>query len=266
MTKQGTYSEACAEVWQTLKKIDCSEHTEKKGSGNMALTYLSWAWAYQITMDHFPDFNYEFDAPMFLANGTAEVSCKVMLGHKGHVIVKSMWLPVMDHRNKALVNPDTVALNKSKMRCLTKAISMLGLGGYIYAGEDLPSESDEDNKVVQMPTPPPPAPPIPPPAAATIPQPPKFQPEPVPVMQQSEPAGDVPVITDESAATSLVEAMIAIARNMHSSSLKELTEFWIINKQTIDMLDHQWPNQYAMLKAAFTEIKASLTVPQEAIQ
>ena len=85
-------------------------------------------------------------------------------------------------------------------------------------------------------------------------------------MQQSEPAGDVPVITDESAATSLVEAMIAIARNMHSSSLKELTEFWIINKQTIDMLDHQWPNQYAMLKAAFTQIKASLTVPQEAIQ
>lgn len=31
-------------VFETLNAIDCSEHTETKGK----LTYLSWAWAWQI--------------------------------------------------------------------------------------------------------------------------------------------------------------------------------------------------------------------------
>ena len=52
--------------------------------------------------------------------------------------MRHMWLPVMDHRNKAIVNPDKFAINSSKMRCLVKCFSMFGLGHYIYAGEDLP--------------------------------------------------------------------------------------------------------------------------------
>jgi hypothetical protein len=31
-----------------------------------------------------------------------------------------MWLPVMDHRNKAIQNPDAFARNTCKMRCLVK--------------------------------------------------------------------------------------------------------------------------------------------------
>lgn len=37
-------------------------------------------------------------------------------------------------------------INTAIMRCLTKNISMFGLGLYIYAGEDLPEESDEKKK------------------------------------------------------------------------------------------------------------------------
>jgi hypothetical protein len=48
-----------------------------------------------------------------------------------------MWLPVMDHRNKAIINPDKFAINSSKMRCLVKCFAMFGLGHYIYAGEDI---------------------------------------------------------------------------------------------------------------------------------
>ena len=33
------------------------------------------------------------------------------------------------------------------MRCLTKAISMFGLGFYIYAGEDLPEEEKREQKI-----------------------------------------------------------------------------------------------------------------------
>ena len=42
-------------VWETLSKIDCSQYVERKGN----LTYLSWAWAWGITKQNFPDANYE---------------------------------------------------------------------------------------------------------------------------------------------------------------------------------------------------------------
>ena len=51
-------------------------------------------------------------------------------------------LPVMDHRNKAIPMPDAFQVNTAIMRCMTKALSLHGLGLYIYAGEDVP-EGDE---------------------------------------------------------------------------------------------------------------------------
>jgi hypothetical protein len=49
-------------------------------------------------------------------------------------------LPVMDFRNKAISNPDSMAVNTAMQRCLAKAIALHGLGLYIYAGEDVPEE------------------------------------------------------------------------------------------------------------------------------
>ena len=49
-----------------------------------------------------------------------------------------MWLPVMDMRNNAVLQPKMTDVNKAIMRCLTKNLAMFGLGLYIYAGEDLP--------------------------------------------------------------------------------------------------------------------------------
>ena len=45
-------------------------------------------------------------------------------------------LPVMDYKNKAISNPDSMAVNTAMQRCLAKAIALHGLGLYIYAGED----------------------------------------------------------------------------------------------------------------------------------
>ena len=39
------------QVWDKLSKINVNAHTEEK----MGLTYLSWAWAYGIMMEHYPD-------------------------------------------------------------------------------------------------------------------------------------------------------------------------------------------------------------------
>lgn len=264
MKKQGTYSEACAEVWNTLSSINCNEHVEKKNG----LTFLSWSWAYQTIMKHYPDFVYEMLPVVLFKNETTEVHCKVKVGCNGYVIEKEMWLPVMDHRNRSIPNADSVAINKSKMRCLTKAISMLGLGAYIYAGEDLPQEGDDDNKMMNLP----PTHVVPvvkqdgvtkvqdvPPEALSVVE--------TPVL--SEVPAEVPAadkLKTEEDAHHLTGALIEIARGMHSGSLKELTEFWVINKGVIDQLDQHWPKQYAQLKAAFTQIKSQLVPPQEATQ
>jgi len=123
-------------VWETLSKIDCSQYVERKGN----LTYLSWAWAWGITKQNFPDANYEMQPHETFPDGTVMVRCKVTIQEVTH----EMWLPVMNHRNQAISNPDAFQINTSMMRCLTKCLAMFGLGHYIYAGEDVPREEKPD--------------------------------------------------------------------------------------------------------------------------
>ena len=118
-----------------LLKINVNDHVEKKGN----LSYLSWAWAWAEVLKIDPGARWtahEWDnSPvMYLRNGTAMV--KVSVEIKGDI--KTCLLPVMDNRNRAIVDPDAFAVNTAVMRCLCKAIAMHGLGLYIYAGEDLP--------------------------------------------------------------------------------------------------------------------------------
>ena len=119
------------QIWQTLSKIDCTQHVEKKNG----LSYLSWAWAWGVLMEHYPDAQYSFDPPQVFQNGTQMVFCTVQIGECS----RRMWLPVMDHRNKSITDPDSFAVNTAMMRCLVKCLALYGLGHYIYAGEDLPT-------------------------------------------------------------------------------------------------------------------------------
>lgn len=132
------------EVWDTLSGINVNEHTEDKGG----LTYLSWAWAWSIMMDHYPQLTVKWhgmtdeggvtrDITTY-PGGTASVCCSVTIGDD---VKREMWLPVMDYKNKAIANPDSRAISDAKQRCLTKCFGILGLGGYIYAGEDLPRDT-----------------------------------------------------------------------------------------------------------------------------
>ena len=118
-----------------LLKINVNEHTEKKGN----LTYLSWAWAWAEILKHDPQATWEAHefngAPVcFLPDNSALVKVSVIINNHS----KTCWLPVMDHRNRAITSPDSFAINTSIMRCLVKSIALHGLGLYIYAGEDLP--------------------------------------------------------------------------------------------------------------------------------
>lgn len=116
-----------------LAGIDVSKHIEKKNN----LSYLSWPFAIDQLMRADPQANWEFSAPEMYGE-TMMISCTVTAFGKP---VK-MHLPVMDHRNQAIKNPNAFEVNKNMMRCLVKAIACHGLGLFIYAGEDLPLDED----------------------------------------------------------------------------------------------------------------------------
>ena len=130
---------------EALLKRDVNTHTEKKNN----LTYLSWAWAWAEALKADPKATFVvnmFDGKCYMdINGTGMVWVTVTMFDKP----MTCQLPVMDYRNKPIPNPDAFAVNTAIMRCMTKALSLHGLGLYIYAGEDLP---EEGKSVVITPT------------------------------------------------------------------------------------------------------------------
>ena len=138
------------EHFNKLFAINCNDKTEKKNNGSTELTYLSWCYAWSEVKKLYPNM----------------VFTRVEIEDIEH----EMWLPVMDSANKAMkdkpytykvkeykfgkftgnyidkfVEPATMFdINKTIMRCLTKNLAMFGLGLYIYAGEDLPENVDNE--------------------------------------------------------------------------------------------------------------------------
>lgn len=133
-------------IEHTLLKLNVNDHTEKKNG----LTYLSWAWAWAQALKADPAAHYEVNVwsidgrpHLYInVNGTAMVSVMVTLGGR----TRSCQLPVMDHRNKPISDPDAFQVNTAIMRCMTKCLALFGLGLYIYAGEDLPEEAKGEEK------------------------------------------------------------------------------------------------------------------------
>lgn len=127
------------EIWTRLSSIDVSGKTEKKGN----LTYLSWAWAWGVLMDNFPQSSYRFEDDTHFDDGTVMVHVVVTVEGISH----SMWLPVLNYKNAPIQNPSAWDINTTRMRCLTKCLAMFGLGHYIYAGEDLPEATKAENDI-----------------------------------------------------------------------------------------------------------------------
>lgn len=120
-----------------LLKINVNDHTERKNG----LTYLSWAWAWAEVLKLDPAASWEaheFNGLPCIVLPDSSCMVKVSVTIKGDR--KTCLLPVMNHKNQAIKNPDAFAINTALMRCLAKAIAMHGLGLYIYAGEDLPEQ------------------------------------------------------------------------------------------------------------------------------
>jgi hypothetical protein len=137
-----------------LQSVNMNELLEKKGN----LSYLSWAhaWGEALKIDPAATFEvHSFDRgdgvkqAYMDVNGTALVWVTVTMNGKP----MTCQLPVMNHKNEAITNPNAFAVNTAMMRCMVKAIALHGLGLYVYKGEDLPDEDAKEDKPAPKPAP-----------------------------------------------------------------------------------------------------------------
>jgi len=139
-----------------LSQVDVGEHIEKKNG----LSYLSWMWAWSELKKRYPlSYATVHETPEGMLIWPDPFGCHVKTSvtivwfegsHEDgspermeHTVTE--YLPVMDFKNKSIKyeDADSMAINKTIQRSLTKCIARLGLGGYIYAGEDIPEESED---------------------------------------------------------------------------------------------------------------------------
>jgi len=200
-----------------LLKINVNEHIEKKNG----LSYLSWAWAWAEVIRLDPDASYEvhmFDGkPYQDVNGTGMVWVTVEMFKRR----RSCWLPVMDFRNKPIMNPDAFQVNSALMRCLVKTIAMHGLAMYIYAGEDLPQE---DAKVPDI----------------------RLDPEEVQEMNEE-------IAKNDASRELFAEGMMKFT--YICEDLASLNSYWKANQSQLDALKVSHPDLYKSVLEKFKTVK-----------
>lgn len=138
------------DIFNTLQSINCNDHVEKKNG----LSYLSWAWAWGIAKQFYPKSEYKIyeneDGWNYFTDGkTCWVKTGVTIVDGDYSLEHIEYLPVMNFKNASIPVKEVTSfdVNKAIQRSLTKALARHGLGLYIYAGEDLPAESEQDKKV-----------------------------------------------------------------------------------------------------------------------
>ena len=137
-------------VFETLNRIDVCEHIELKNG----LKYVSWAWAWKMAKEKYPNANYKvYETENGINYFTDGRTCWVKTG----VIIEGLehieYLPIMDYTNKSipLEKVTSFDVNKTIQRSLTKALARHGLGLSVYVGEDLPEEPKTEEKPVDQP-------------------------------------------------------------------------------------------------------------------
>jgi hypothetical protein len=218
-----------------LLKINVNDQTEKKNG----LTYLSWAWAWAKVLEVDPTANFDVEQFTHPDNPNLRVpyqdiggSCIVWVAVTMFGKTVKVQLPVLDYRNKCIPAPNAFDVNTSIMRCLTKGIAMHGLGLYIYAGEDLPMDSE----------------------------PPRI----MPVDQKTgEVKAEVQLDTGNANANAQLFAESMIKYSGLVKDLKDLNSYWKANQTQLDKLKVDHPDLYENVRATFTTIKQNFSQPKE---
>lgn len=208
-----------------LLKLNVNDHVEKKQN----LSYLSWAWAWAEALKADPAATFEvktFDGKPYMdVNGTGMVWVTVTMFGKP----MTCFLPVMNHRNQPIQNPDSFQVNTSIMRCMTKGLALHGLGLYIYAGEDLPQGSETEPVIVKAVTP------------------------------DGTAMADVEVNTGSPDANAELFAEGMMTYTNHCTDVKGLNSYWKANQAQLDGLKVSHPDLYGQIRNRFAELKKQLS-------
>jgi hypothetical protein len=216
-----------------LLKLNVNEHVEKKQN----LSYLSWAWAWAEALKADPAATFEvktfrqavkdtyMEFPYMDINGTAMVWVTVTMFGKP----MTCFLPVMNHRNQPIQNPDSFQVNTAIMRCMTKGLALHGLGLYIYAGEDLPQTEETAPVIVKAVTP------------------------------DGTATADLEVNTGNADANAELFAEGMMTYTNHCTDVKGLNSYWKSNQTQLDSLKVSRPDLYDQIRNRFAEIKKQLS-------
>ena len=130
-----------------LSAVNVNDYVRQKNG----LNYLSWMWAWQELKKRYPRSYatvHETEDGMLVwkdPNGCHVKTSVTIVWEDGgelkeHTVTE--YLPCMDFKNKAVPYDavDSMQVNKTIQRSLTKCIARLGLGSYLYVNEDLPEE------------------------------------------------------------------------------------------------------------------------------
>tara|TARA_R100001460_G_scaffold36444_1_gene69946 strand:+ start:2191 stop:2850 length:660 start_codon:yes stop_codon:yes gene_type:complete len=144
--------------FKELTAINVNEKVEKKGK----YKYLSWAYAWAIIKDKYPNANrkvYESkttELNYFTDGKTGYVKVGVCLEGYDNTEEKNAlglehvdYLPIKGNNNQSipLGNITSFSVNTSIQRSTAKAIGMHGLGLSLWAGEDLKDIGDDTDSV-----------------------------------------------------------------------------------------------------------------------
>lgn len=216
-----------------LLKLNVNDHVEKKQN----LSYLSWAWAWAEALKADPAATFEvipFDGkPYMEVNGTGMVWVTVTMFGKP----MTCFLPVMDHRNKPITNPDSFQVNTALMRCMTKGLALHGLGLYIYAGEDVPN--DLAGQVVD-------AAPVAPVTVKAI-------------TPDGKSTVDIEADSGDTMTNAELFAEGMITYTNHCEDAKGLNGYWKANQVQLDSLKVKHPDLYEQVRNRFAELKKQFT-------
>ena len=98
-------------VFGVLNAINCNGHTEKKNG----LTYLAWAWAWQMVKENYPTASYTiYENADGLNYHTDGRTCWVKTGVTIEGLEHIEYLPVMDCRNASIQKDKVTSMDVNK--------------------------------------------------------------------------------------------------------------------------------------------------------
>ena len=152
MSDEKTYDSFAEEVWDTLSRIDVSDHIGTLSGKNKAgeqkrpdVDYLPWHKAWVLLKRAFPASTYFHSRDIIHPDDTVEVEVEVSICKDGGEIqLCTARNSVMNNYMQAIVNPNARDVNDSRQRCLVKALAFAGLGLNLWSHDMAPVGTLDD--------------------------------------------------------------------------------------------------------------------------